>query len=171
MARLDNVLLMTLFLAQKFDSRLVVVMESLSEIILLESARLVKVIQWLISPNFVLPLQTDKIFWGGNFNAVPLVVSESQQFFYSVIPHFLLSVPGLTTLSRFFNSFRVLHCASLDINLLVFFYGFNDAGIDSTPRSCTVRRSSRCSWRFALFLFLLHNWQLLCFNLFFPLFN
>jgi len=62
MASLDDVLLMTLFLAQEFDSWLVVVMESLSEIIPIESARLVKVIQWLISPNFVLPLQTDKIF-------------------------------------------------------------------------------------------------------------
>ncbi len=93
-ARPHYVLLMTLFQAQSFNSWLVVVVKSFSEIVTSESAGVVKVRQWLISPNPMFLLQTYKIFRGSGVNTVSLSVPCLQQSVHSVSPDVLLSVPG-----------------------------------------------------------------------------
>lgn len=77
LAQLYDVLLVTFFTAQKFNSWLEVVMESLSEIVPSESARLVEVLQWVCCPNLMLLLQTDKIFRWKNVKAMPLLIPHN----------------------------------------------------------------------------------------------
>jgi hypothetical protein len=124
MASPHDVLLMTLFQAQSFNSWLVVVVKSFSKIVSRESARVVKVWQWLVSPHLMFLLQTDKIFRGSGINTVSLSVSCLQQFVHSVSPDVFLSVPGHPILKRHLLNTHIF--ATLNFNLLILLNELND---------------------------------------------